>query len=885
MKIRSSVIWIKAAALISVLLMNTHRADIELYEIESTLQFEVATNESSVKINPDGPLNFLRGLIYQKMECMYNKRFFAPQIDTEYKLEGNSKMTNNHNMYIYSRNQQMDKAYKAQSTNKMDVYSEQYHSHLIELFPSPIGDITIETRENQSFIQFLRAKTTEKHALQILAMLLLFSEGVDIPIEVTNSVLNVYETDKKDEIYFTVPMEIACLDSTADKAEPIGPEKVKQIISFFQENATNSEVLSLMMDKCSKEEVMSGKFLDSPKFLIQSYIFGFIITADRATEFIQTVHTMVEKYAPKTETPSKDGSVYDRLFSPASTTVDTDSITLLNRIQEVLNTYRVFPFTDSTQLPAYSFVPRYTRKTNTFSNDRSEDYSNSIECMILSLFCCLTYDPSYGSYFTYNLENVSETLEEFFSMDNQPFDTTKVEFQKKWCKVVADLEEPSIAYCKERNQLDGGLINMLMVIAEIVNAPKAEKDKLLEFSKCLNSKTGELRYTLFDSIKVYTKNILKRLSNSGYMEIEFSNSEINQYNNGRNDISGRITITFEHGLIKNTLVLELFKDNSSVDMKPVIINSTDDRMEKMNVIAECCQNKTTFVENLFSAYVDSEIRKIDDPENTNKFIKEQIYNSVENNLESINRVLLLMRKNNNLEYKKNLVTSLIVYNMGKNLSPEHPVIRFASNILGGMRLDSFNNQLEMLPAVVFSGAYDENGKSLNYPNLKLVKRSLMIATSRIGFAWFAIYVLESDISTFIVWIKYCIDNLGLGHKNGIRDLFSASVTTSICEYIFKDGDMKYAIKLDLAIAKDYPDLRDKMLNDLHNEWFAHLVLEENLNMKLIKINFSIIRNPTRSVSLVKNDTDKEKTEKNLKELEAHLCKDKNSTTKFRELVR
>ncbi|KAI5148861.1 hypothetical protein NEAUS05_1556 [Nematocida ausubeli] len=884
MKVRSSFIWIKAATLISVLLMNTHRADIELYEIESTLQFEVATNESSVKINPDGPLNFLRGLIYQKMECMYNKRFFAPQIDIEYKLEGNSKTTNNHNMYIYSRNQQMDKAYKAQSTNKMDMYAEQYHSHLIELFPSPIGDITIETRENQSFFQFLQAKTTEKHALQVLAMLLLCSEGVDIPIDVSSTALRVYETDKKDKVYFEVPMEIPCLDPTVDKAEPIGQEKVKQIISFFKENATNSEVLSLMMDKCSKEEVMSGKFLDSPKFLIQSYIFGFIITADRAKELIKTVHTMTEKYAPKTEAPSKDVSVYDRLFSPASTAVDTDSITLLNKIQEVLNTYRVFPFADSTQLPASTFVPRYTRSTNTFSTDRSEDYSNSIECMILFLFCCLTYDPSYGSYFTYNIENISENLEEFFSMDNQPFDTTKVEFQKKWCRVVADLEEPSIAYCKERNQLDGGLINMLMVIAEIVNAPKEEKDKLLEFSKDLNSGSELLRSTLTNA-KAYAKKLLKRLSNTEYMEIEFSNDDVYRYNNGRVDISGKITITFEHGLVKNTLVLELSKDISTVSMKPVVINSTDDRMEKMNQIAELCKNKTTFVENLFSAYVDSEIRKIDTPENTDEFIKAQVHKTIESDLASVNRVLLLTKKNNNLEYKKNLVTSLVVYNMGQNLSPEHPVIRFASNILGDMRLDSFSNQLEMFPAVVFSGAYDGNNKSLNYPNLKLVKRSLMIATGRIVFAWFAAYVLESDISAFIVWIKYCIDNHRLGKVNTIRDLFGEQVATSICKYILKDGDMKRATKLDLAIAKDYPDLRDNILNDLHNELFGYLVLEENLNMELIKINFSLIRTPTRSVSLVRNDTDKEKADKNLEELVAHLCKDQDSTTKFRKLVK
>ncbi|KAI5164553.1 hypothetical protein NEAUS03_2517, partial [Nematocida ausubeli] len=70
-----------------ILLMNTHKADITLKEIELTHKFEIATDEMPIRINPDGPLNFLWGYIYQKMECMYNKRFFAPQIDTKYSLE------------------------------------------------------------------------------------------------------------------------------------------------------------------------------------------------------------------------------------------------------------------------------------------------------------------------------------------------------------------------------------------------------------------------------------------------------------------------------------------------------------------------------------------------------------------------------------------------------------------------------------------------------------------------------------------------------------------------------------------------------------------------------------------------------------------------------
>ncbi|KAI5164552.1 hypothetical protein NEAUS03_2516 [Nematocida ausubeli] len=90
-------------------------------------------------------------------------------------------------------------------------------------------------------------------------MLLLFSEGVNIPIKVNNSILKVYETDSKDEIYFDVPMAIEWLDTKTNVTKRFEQKKVKQIIKFFQKSANNQEVLSIMEDKCSLEEIKKCK--------------------------------------------------------------------------------------------------------------------------------------------------------------------------------------------------------------------------------------------------------------------------------------------------------------------------------------------------------------------------------------------------------------------------------------------------------------------------------------------------------------------------------------------------------------------------------------------------------------------------------------------------
>ncbi|EHY66363.1 hypothetical protein NERG_00002 [Nematocida ausubeli] len=882
MKTRSSVIWIKVVALISVLLMSTHRTDMTLDEVEATLQFEIATDTTPIRINPEGPLNLLRGYIYQKMDCMYNKRFFAPQIKTEYSLEENEGIPDIDQVYLYTRKEQKDKAYKEQPTNKTDTYTEKYHNHLIELFPSPTGDITIETRGNQSFVQFLRAETTEKHALQILAMLLLFSEGVDIPIEVTNSLLKVYEKDKKNEIYFTVPMEIPWLNLVEDKVQTFQQKKVRQMISFFQKNATNHEVLSIMEDKCTKEEIMSGKFLDSPKFLIQSYIFGFIDSAERATEFIQAVHIMTEKYAPKTEAPSKDDSVYDRLFKPTSTEAGTDCMALMKSTQEILNTYRVFPFADSTQLPSYTSVPWRDPTTKEFSTNRLQNYSNCVECMILSLFCCLAYDPSDFTYKTDHMGNVSESLEEFFSPENQPFDTTKANFQKNWCRVVACLDEPRISYCENRNELDCGIINMLMVIAEIVNISKEEKDKVFDFEQSLKEEEGVLENSLSKNIQEYTKILLKRLSKTENLEIELSELKSNMGTGGRYDVYGRITMLFKQDGIKNTIVLGISKGHSTIDMQPVVMDFEDDRIEKLNGIAGICKNTSVFVGNLFSTYVGYEVRKLDTYGGANDFMKEQVRKTIENNFADINR-LLLIKKINDLDYKEKLVTCSIVYSMNQNLSPEHPIVRFASNIIGSTELNNWEIQSKMLPSIILAGLLDKNSKSLSYPNINLDEITYESIIFCIQHYTLAKYVLDCDISIFIVWIKYCIVNFNLD-ENGIYKSLDLPFIDEISGYIFKDQNMEYADAVDEAIARYYPEMKDEILNDLHYAWFVSLALWRSSYIELIKTNFEAIQNPKYIPASLSYDSKKEIAEA-LTKLKDQVCTSEDSITKFNELLR
>ncbi|KAI5164413.1 hypothetical protein NEAUS03_2488, partial [Nematocida ausubeli] len=314
---------------------------------------------------------------------------------------------------------------------------------------------------------------------------------------------------------------------------------------------------------------------------------------------------------------------------------------------------------------------------------------------------------------------VSKELEEFFTpKKDEIFDTTKVEFQKKWCKVVACLDEPSIAYCKDRNKLDSGIINMLMVIAEIVNISKEEKEKVLGFSERLKEKEGELNDKLSKDIQEYIKTLFKRLSNIEIVDVEFYNLKSYNPNNGRYDISGQIVIFFKQDGIENEITLEISEGHSTIEMEPAFMDSKDDRVKKISEIADSCKSGTEFVGNLFAAYVDYEIRKLS--WDNQKFMEEQVRRTAESNFADINR-LLLIKKISDLEYKAELVDCSIVHSMVQELSPEHPIVRFAFNILGSTELQNLEVLERILHIIVCTGLLKRNERSLCYPNIDLNK--------------------------------------------------------------------------------------------------------------------------------------------------------------------
>ncbi|EHY66487.1 hypothetical protein NERG_00127 [Nematocida ausubeli] len=78
--------WKYCILIIHMVCLVVSRIEIEDLKAVQNRQFFNDGNEPKL-INPNGPLNLLRGYIYHKNGYMHNKRLFSHELDIKYKFE------------------------------------------------------------------------------------------------------------------------------------------------------------------------------------------------------------------------------------------------------------------------------------------------------------------------------------------------------------------------------------------------------------------------------------------------------------------------------------------------------------------------------------------------------------------------------------------------------------------------------------------------------------------------------------------------------------------------------------------------------------------------------------------------------------------------------
>ncbi|KAI5162884.1 hypothetical protein NEAUS03_2133 [Nematocida ausubeli] len=491
---------------------------------ERIINSNLRSDKKDLFLNLNGPLNPQHSMLSNEIGFMHSKRFLSTEIKTEYEIKIGSTVSQD-STYTKTRDYNKDTVHSDLLYSGIHLkYMNEYFRTLLELFPSLHGYVSIWTDKQDSFYAFMKSSTVKEHKYKILASLLLLSEGLQMPLSIDTSTQDIELVLKAstEEDHFRIRM---CKEDSVEvkdegvfrkKKELKYPEAMK-VIRFFIENSQAKIIKQLryLSEPKSYKEFQSGKFLNSPGFLIQTYIYHYIEDKTEMCIFIQTVHDLLCEYIEKnagnskiTVIQSKKAKyIFSRYFS-YNQNEEGDEVGEFEYIkmhmQNILNSTRRFPITYQAQLePIQDCLSVSKEKKSPAKNssicqcaclnedtDEEDDnmveisntFTDHVETALLGLFCIFAYNSKEQVYTVDHMVHASKELKEFFIKHKYMYGTVSKAMHNDWNKVVAGLRDARITYMRsDKNQLAPGFMNILYAIAEISGIDTWERlDDLME---------------------------------------------------------------------------------------------------------------------------------------------------------------------------------------------------------------------------------------------------------------------------------------------------------------------------------------------------------------------------------------------------------------------
>ncbi|KAI5146720.1 hypothetical protein NEAUS05_0162 [Nematocida ausubeli] len=663
-----------------------------------------------VIINPEGPLNLLHGYIGIRNGYMYNKRFYSFEIETDYKLSKKETPSTSTQEYSFIRTPVNDKIYKELDTESpTGKYLSTYHAQLIKMFPSVDGSLSIEAGRPNSLTNFLRADHVKKDAKYILAGLLLLSEGVDVKI-------NVDHTEKKKKLvikskaceekeFINVEMYTASIDSSTNKqSNSVYQGETAEIVNFYircRDNPLLKRGRQFAMPT-TREEFENGLFLNSAGFLIQTYIYEFIDTAEDYMDFVNAVHELlidqvVEKENPEqTKKKGKKGRIFDELFlAKEALSESIKYIESFCNLVKATNEDARFPFYNSSQLPQFTRIPQCKEDRSGFVQDRSLYYSNCVESALLGLFCCMAYNPETGKYEVDHMgKEISDELKKFFRDYPNPTETTDFEMHKRWSTVVACLENDKIDYVCNKNELLSGVVNIFLTISEITGQKK-DILKLVEYieNACMDGKLDTIQeFYIMNEIE----SIIRSLSQNKNVEVECDQMVLGQRSNDKADLLAEIKITYTFNNAKNGISLEV--ENGHTTLALLLLSRGDSaHLERVyEEVRNTYASMDSYIGYITNQYIAAELNAL---KTKSHILLVDLMNSIDTMLSTkstnIHKIFLL-GKLSSTDFKTYIIERFIVFTIDFELGPTNPAILFTANILGSVPLNDATTRYNMM---------------------------------------------------------------------------------------------------------------------------------------------------------------------------------------------
>ncbi|KAH9387059.1 uncharacterized protein NEMAJ01_1955 [Nematocida major] len=811
-------------------------ARLSLLQIEKTQSATVlAENCALLKINPEGPLNLMRGYLYQRMGLVQNKRMFSPEIDTAYSLRHSSLGEQAKEPYVYSRSAVADRARLLgaegggpEAARENEQYFMEYHRMLILMFPSASGELSIEAGRPNAFTRFLRAPAVEKHAHQVLAALLLLSEGIDVPVCISGK--NLVLKKKGGKAIFCLSMLTPAQSSKPGKALLVWQKEAAEVIMFFLKHK------NVVKTPHTMESFLSGEFLDSAQFLIQAYIFEFLDSVESAKKLFASVYEILgaavgfpEAHAEKAESA---------LFVPAQQCFEAMQLSpWLKRVQIVVEKYGCFPFASSCHLPGYVQIPPCIRVQShenaacELYEDTTKTFSNCVEVGLYALFCCLTYNPDPHEYTLAKLPGATDGLKAFFTKHAAPVECVSLELHRAWNQVVSNLSCGRVAYKRQdRNELRTGLLNILLALAEITGRLGAEEETIAAFMEEVSG-PGEPSKAFYARVGAYAANFLLSLSASEEMDIWLRDGRRGVRSDGKHDVYGDIVLKTTQNGNAQGIVFELKEGHTSIKMLAKSASISFEGVQELEHIKDKCARTPGFTRCLLAHYI---AQCLDMARSQEELcingIKRAAQNMATNSFSSIREVMLL-RKIQHVDQKRAVVELLLMQATaeGIELAKGHPILCFVSNIIGSTPLADTRTQYSILRIPACTGVLKKHLPRISLQRQRYIEifktsRSLqdMEYLEKSKYALFTIetlraYPRETDE------VLSCSKDLNIGYR--VENLFNV---------LFACNSMVYARKLAQLLQEENSAQASLLKHTLDLVWFGLACVRKKEYADLIK---------------------------------------------------
>ncbi|KAH9386501.1 uncharacterized protein NEMAJ01_1397 [Nematocida major] len=706
--------------LLGLLMPHLACAQLSISELKTSLQHTISTPDGDVCINPEGPLNMIHGYIYKKRGYMYNKRLFSPEIQTKYSMAALPREGDSEEAYAYRRIPTQDTAHKKMESDvfslektlcPVDDYTQEYHNTLIRLFPSVDGELSIETSQYDAFIRFIRAKQAKEHAHYILASLLLLSEGVDVDIKCTKKEISLRSRDTKE--IFQVCTEIQVLNPKTNALENSYQKRAVSVIRFFQKYKKVGE-----MPK-TRQELKTGKFLSTPQFLIQSYIFEYTNGAEDAILLAEKVHELLGDMIEEAKEKRLDERLavltkaFSVFFTPIHLVEDkVNCIQSIAALRELTEELVRFPFPHQSQVPSQIGVPSYSRSTDSFYSDSLHNFQNCVEASTYALMCCLAYNPESAYYSLSTMPNASEELKKFFLEHKKPVEFTSNSMYREWNRVVSDLPCERIIYNrKNRNELRSGVLNLLRVVLSITGNLEGEEDTLADFMREVENSTCK-KDSVFSRVERYVEALLARLSVNTSAVIRCSGFKKRVRKDGLADIYGDIEIKhFFGGVEQGGMCLRVKnKHMTASTTESMAIEVTEDEIQALKDRVREHENREVFSGVLAAQHVDDAFFYGTNGDSVDTLIRlsRVILSNILNTQQTSANALFMLKEFKEPWCKSFLAikAALFLKSTYVRISKDLPIFRLASNIVGSCQLDDPSVHDEMLAPFAFIGSLD-----------------------------------------------------------------------------------------------------------------------------------------------------------------------------------